>query len=176
MRIRQNNQIFVKHCFVCSWPLSAKQNCFFFSLPYQELANQAHIFAIMELACACVDAAEDPFPGERQYISQCLEDVKAQQEQIASLVQQASELLKEILQHEGVDYLKGRQFDNVVREAKVQIESCKRRLTGAEEAISKLSKKTGTVKWTKRGVRAGCMLYKCDSNQCHSFKYLKHRD
>jgi hypothetical protein len=107
----------------------------------------------MELACACLDTAEDPFPGQRQYIVQCLQDVKMQQEQIGSLVEQASVLLNEILQHEGVDYLKGRQFDNVVREARVLIESCKRRLNGAEQAITELSQKMGTVKWASRALR-----------------------
>lgn len=119
-----------------------------------ELANHAHVFAIMELACACLNASDDPFPGQRQYIVQCLEDVKSQQQQIATLVEQASSILSEILQNEGVDYLKGRQFDNVVREARVQIESCRRRLIGAEEAILELSQKMGTVKWASRAIRA----------------------
>jgi hypothetical protein len=108
----------------------------------------------MELACACLDKPEDPFPGKRQYVLQCFQDVKAQQEQIGSLVEQASALLNEILQNEEVDYIKGRQFDNVIREARVLIESCKRRLTGAEQAISELSDKMGTVKWASRGLRA----------------------
>ena len=119
-----------------------------------ELGNQAHLFAIMELACACLDKPEDPFPGKRQYVLQCFQDVKAQQEQIGSLVEQASALLNEILQNEEVDYIKGRQFDNVIREARVLIEFCKRRLTGAEQAISELSDKMGTVKWASRGLRA----------------------
>jgi hypothetical protein len=108
----------------------------------------------MELACACLDKPEDPFPGKRQYVLQCFQDVKAQQEQIGSLVEQASALLNETLQNGEVDYIKGRQFDNVIREARVLIESCKRRLTGAEQAISELSDKMGTVKWASRGLCA----------------------
>ncbi|CAB4044109.1 Hypothetical predicted protein, partial [Paramuricea clavata] len=119
-----------------------------------ELGNHAHLFAIMELACACLNTPEDPFPGQRQYIVQCHEDVKMQQEQIASLVEQASGLMNEILQHKEVDYLKGRQFDNVVREATVLIESCKRRLNGAEQAISELSQKMSSVNWASRAIRA----------------------
>jgi hypothetical protein len=132
-----------------------------FFASYIELANHAHLFAIMELACACLDTEEDPFPGQRQYIVQCFQDVKTQQEQIGSLVEQASALLNAILQEEGVDYVKGRQFDNIVREARVQIESCRRRLNGAEQAISELSQKMSTVKWA-RGMRAtgmGLILY-----------------
>jgi hypothetical protein len=106
------------------------------------------------LACACLNTPEDPFPGQRQYIVQCLEDDKLQQEQIASLVEQASGLMNEILQHEEVDYLKGRQFDNVVREARVLIESCKRRLIGAEQAISELSQKMSSVNWASRALGA----------------------
>ena len=109
---------------------------------------------MMELARGCLDTPEDPFPGQRQYIVECHEDVKTQQEQIGSLVEQASILLSEILQNEEVDYIKGRQFDNVIREAKVQIESCKRRLSGAEQAMSELFEKMNTVKWTSRGLRA----------------------
>ena len=133
-----------------------------FFASYIELANHAHLFAIMELACACLDTEEDPFPGQRQYIVQCFQDVKTQQEQIGSLVEQASAVLNEILQEEEVDYVKGRQFDNIVREARVQIESCRRRLNGAEQAISELSQKMSTVKWASRGIRAtgmGVILY-----------------
>ena len=110
-----------------------------------ELGNQAHLFAIMELACACLDKPEDPFPGKRQYVLQCFQDVKAQQEQIGSLVEQASALLNEILQNEEVDYIKGRQFDNVIREARVLIESCKRRLTGADRLFRSFP--TKWVQW-----------------------------
>ena len=131
-----------------------------FSLPHIELGNHAHLFAMMELACACLNTPEDPFPGQRQYIVQCLEDVKMQQEQIASLVEQASGLMNEILQHEEVDYLKGRQFDNVVREARVLIESCKRRLNGAEQAIAELSQKMSSVKLASRALRA-TGIYMC---------------
>ena len=121
---------------------------------YIELANHANRFAIMELVCAYFNTPEDPFPGQRQYIIECHEDVKIQQEQISTLVEQASNLLNEILQNKEIDYIKGRQFDNVIREARVQIESCKRRLDGAEEAIFELAEKMNTVKWTSRGLRA----------------------
>ena len=123
-------------------------------LSYTELGNHAHLFAIMVLACECLNAADDPFPGQRQYIVKCIEDVRTQQEQIVALVEQAGELLEEILQQEEVDYLKGRQFDNVIRAANVQIESCRRRLNGAEQAISELAQKMDTVKWTSRALRA----------------------
>ena len=128
-------------------------------MSYIELGNQAQLFALLELACAFFSQEEDPFPGERQYIVDCLEDVKTQQQQINALVEQASILLKEILQQEGVDYIKGRQFDNIVREAKVQIESCSRQLNGAEQAISKLSQKMNTVKRVSRAFRAAGMKY-----------------
>ena len=113
-----------------------------------------HLFAIMELACACLDTTEDPFPGQRQYIIQCFQEVKTQQEQISYLVERASAVLNEILQDEEVDYIKGRQFDNVIREARVHIDSCKRRLDGAEQAIFELSENMSTVKWTSRGLCA----------------------
>lgn len=129
-------------------------------LSHTELGNHAHLFAIMKLACECLNAPDDPFPGQRQYIVQCIEDVKTQQEQIVALVERASELLQEIVEQEEVDYLKGRQFDNVVRSANVQIESCRRRLTGAEQAISELAQKMGTVKWTSRALRATGMVTK----------------
>lgn len=126
-------------------------------MSYIELGNQAQFFALLELARAFFCKEEDPFPGQRQYIVDCLEDVKTQQQQINALVEQASALLKEILLQEEVDYIKGRQFDNVVREAKVQIESCSRRLSGAEQAISEFSQKMNTVKWGSRAFRAAGM-------------------
>ena len=113
-----------------------------------------HLFVIMELVYACLDTTVDPFPGQCQHIIQRFQDVKTQQERIESLLEQACVLLNEILQNEEVDYINGRQFDYVIREASVQIESCKRRLDGAEEAIFELSEKMNTVKWTSRGLRA----------------------
>ena len=109
---------------------------------------------MVELACACLDTPEDPFPGERQSIVECHEYVKTKQEQIESLVKKASNLLSELVQNKEVDYIKGRQFDNVIREAIVHIESCKDHLDKAEGVLSKLAEKMSTVKWTSRGLRA----------------------
>ena len=111
----------------------------------------------MELACEFLNTLDDPFPGQRQYIVQCNEDVRTQQERIVSLVEQARELLQEMVEEEEVDYLQGRRFDNIVREANDEIETCRRRVTRAKQAISELAQKMATVKWTSRAIRAAGM-------------------
>ncbi|XP_046840048.1 uncharacterized protein LOC124434210 [Xenia sp. Carnegie-2017] len=118
-----------------------------------EIGNNAQIFVIMEIASAFLTNDLDPFPGKRQYIVQCLEDVKDHQDSIVRLVADASRLLKEMLDSESVDFLMAMQFDNIVREAKTKIDLCSRRLNGAEKAIYELAGKMKTIKWSLRGMR-----------------------
>ncbi|XP_046840102.1 uncharacterized protein LOC124434264 isoform X1 [Xenia sp. Carnegie-2017] len=117
-----------------------------------KIGVNARIFVIMEIVSAFLTSDQDPFPGERQYIVQCLEDVKDHQKSIESLVADASRLLKKMLGSESVDFLNGMQFDNIVREAKTKIDLCSRRLNGAEKAIYELAGKMITIKWSWRGM------------------------
>ena len=123
------------------------------SINYSDIGNNAQIFVIMEIASAFLTSDQDPFPGKRQYIVQCLEDVKDHQDSIVSQVENASKLLKEMLDSESFDFLKGMQFDNIIREAKTKIDLCSRRLNGAEKAIYELAGKMKTIKWSWRGMR-----------------------
>ena len=84
---------------------------------------------------------EDPFRVQRDFIIECLRDIDEQKERILQLVDEACEILKAIIDTETVDILKGMHFDNVVRQARVQIKSCRRRLDTAEQKICQLSTK-----------------------------------
>ena len=128
-----------------------------------ELANKVNLFEILEFARSFLDVPKDPFPAQREYIVKCLKDIEDKKQRIFQSVEQASKILGEIIECEEVDILKGKQFDNVVREAHVQINSCRRRLSGAEEIILELSTKMNTVKWFSRALRvtgwAACCYY-----------------
>ncbi|XP_046840753.1 uncharacterized protein LOC124434870 [Xenia sp. Carnegie-2017] len=125
-----------------------------------DIGNNAQIFVIMEIASAFLTSDQDPFPGKRQYIVQCLEDVKDHQKSIERLVADASSLLQEMLKDsESIDFLKGMQFDNIVREAKTKINMCSRRLNGAEKAIYELAGKMKTIKWSWRGMRGAGWVF-----------------
>ncbi|XP_046840234.1 uncharacterized protein LOC124434386 [Xenia sp. Carnegie-2017] len=131
-----------------------------------ELGNNALIFLILEIACAFLNMEKDPFPEEGQYIMNCLENVKEHQATIESLIKDASRLLEEMLDSENFGCIVGREFDEVVRKAKIEIELCSRRLNGAEKAINKLAEKMNIIKWVSRGMRtagfafSSCVLYK----------------
>ena len=128
---------------------------------FLELGNQANLFAILELASSFLDVPEDPFPAQREYIVNCLKDIEEQKQRIFQSVEQVSRILSEIIDSDEVDVLKGKQFDNVVREAHVQIDSCRRRLAGVEATILKLSTKMNTVKWFSRTFRVAGLGVSC---------------
>ena len=100
---------------------------------------------------------EDPFRVQRDFIIECLRDIDEQKERILQLVDEACEILKAIIDTETVDILKGMHFDNVVRQARVQIKSCRRRLDTAEQKICELSTKMTTIKWFSRTFRYHCL-------------------
>ena len=117
------------------------------------MGNNAQLFLMMKIACAFLINDSDPYPSERQYIMHCFEATKEHQTSIVRLVEEASTLIKVILESEGVDYLTGRKFDNVFREAKTKIDLCRGRLKGAEKAIYELAEKMNTRKWASRVMR-----------------------
>ena len=80
---------------------------------------------------------------------------------IQQLVDEAGEILKAIIDDEGVDQRKGVQFDNIVREAQLEIRACRRRLDSIEESINKLSTKMSTIKWFSRAFRFAGLSFTC---------------
>lgn len=109
---------------------------------------------MLEFAFRYLDVPDDPYPAEREYIKGCLTETEKQKECILRITEEASDILKEIIDAQILDISKAERFDNVLRKASLEIDSCERRLKGAKETIGELMWKMKAVKWFSRGVRA----------------------
>ena len=121
---------------------------------FLELGSQISLFGILELACRFLDVPDNPYPAQREYITGCLAEIEQQKQRIFRIIEQAGNILRAIIDADGLDISKGLQFDNILSEAHLEIESCRRRLTGAKDMIRELVGKMHAVKWFSRCVRA----------------------
>lgn len=125
---------------------------------------------MLEFAFKFLDVPDDPYPAEREYIKGCLTETENQKQRIFRITKEASDILKDIIDAESLDISKGEQFDNVLRKASLEIDSCERRLKGAKEMIGKLMWKMKALKWFSRSVRAVGLGVSC------LFFYKNYRD
>ena len=87
-----------------------------------------------------LEISENSYKPERDYINKCLKDIEVKQDRIGELVDEASKILKQIVQNpfSSNSTVKAFRFDNIVREARLEIDSCEKSLAGAEDAIQTL--------------------------------------
>ncbi len=121
------------------------------------MAFQLEIFTFLKFVVKCIDVPEDPYPAQRKFIKESLEDIEQQEAYITTLVEEAGKVLTSIVRDKVLDLTKAREFDNVMRKAKLAVNNCKRSLQSVEPVIEELLQKTNTIKWFSRGIRVCCM-------------------
>lgn len=99
---------------------------------------------MLELACKFLDVPDDPYPAEREYITGCLTETEKQKQRIFRIIEDAGDILKTIIETENLNVTEMMQFDNVLREARLEMDSCRRRLDGAKQKIVELAQKNAS--------------------------------
>ena len=121
------------------------------------MAFQLEIFQFLKIFVKYIDVPEDPYLAERSHIIKTLEYVQSQEENIEVLVEKAGEILKSIIEQGALEECTALQFDNVIREATLKINICRRTLGKVEPVIKDLLRKANIAKWVSRSVRLSCL-------------------
>ena len=108
---------------------------------------------MLELACKFLDLPENPYVAKREHVRECLRQVEEQKEEVFELIEKACEILLEITEDPHVNQSKAVQFNSIVRQADVLIESCNEFLSLADKTIDELEEIMSTMKIFSRVVR-----------------------
>lgn len=129
-----------------------KMNILFFFLA---LGSHTTLVGLLELACKVLDLPENAYKAKQEHIKECLKEFEVQKENVFTLVEKACDLMEKITS-ETSDYRRKAseiEFNRIVRQANVIIESCKDFLSDADETIEELIKITSVLKNFSRVLR-----------------------
>jgi predicted nucleic acid-binding Zn-ribbon protein len=127
---------------------------------FLDISQRVSSIALVQMACQYLDAQDEPFNAERDAVRRSVKQIEREIDNISVKVEKASDLLRRIIEicdhadHREVHKIT-REFDNVVREANVDIRSCDIHLEGANENIKSLLFKINSIRWAHRGMRLG---------------------
>ena len=117
------------------------------------LGSHTCLVGLLELASKSLDVTENAYNAERKHVKECLEEVEEQKKIVFGLVNDACRILQEITREPRFNYAKAIEFDNIVGQANVIIESCGEFLSSAKATIDKLMKNPKMMKIMSRLAR-----------------------